>query len=73
MNSKKNLIIGGAIVASGIGALLYFYLNQQDKPKGSRINNAKHISRELVIKMLKEVQKDMFGTQHEFLIQCSWA
>jgi hypothetical protein len=60
MNSRKNLILGGTVLAGTVAAVLYFYTKSNDKPSTKSLN-AKSVSKELVIKILKETQKDMFS------------
>ncbi len=60
MNSKRNLVIGGTVLAGSVAALLYLYSRNNEK-QTTRSTSTKSISKELVVKILKEVQKDMFS------------
>lgn len=60
MNSKKNLILGGTVAAGTVAAILYFYTRTNEKQTTKSLNT-KNVSKELVIKILKETQKDMFS------------
>jgi len=60
MNSKRNLVLGGTVLAGSLAAVLYLYTRSNEK-QTTKVSNAKQVSRELVIKILKEIQKDMFS------------
>lgn len=60
MKSNKNLIIGGGIAAGAVGLLAYFLLKSKDSST-SKNQAARHVNRELVMKILKEVDKEMFS------------
>jgi len=60
MNSKqRNLVIGGALLAGGVVGFLYIY--NKNKETKAAVVPSKEISKELVIRILKELQREMFG------------
>lgn len=55
---QKNLLVGGALLLGGVASVAYFYSNRKETKKP--IVQSKAVSRELTIRILKEVQREMF-------------
>jgi len=61
MNStQRNIAIGGVLLAGGVAGFLYVY-NKQKENKLANTEPSKEVSRELVIRVLKELQREMFS------------
>jgi len=56
---ERNFLLVGALLAGGAAGLAYFYnKNKEDQMKQFR---PRTVSRKLIVRILKEVQREMFG------------
>lgn len=58
-NRQRNMLLGGALVAGGIVGCYFLYSKGKEAKKP--VEPSKAISRDLAIRVLKEIQREMFS------------
>jgi hypothetical protein len=64
MNNTRNLVIGGALLLSGAGALWYF-ANREKKSSNIKNREVRALNKELTILLLKEIQREMYNVLNQ--------
>jgi hypothetical protein len=64
MNNTRNLVIGGALLLSGAGAIWYF-ANREKKSSNLKNREVRALNKELTVLLLKEIQREMYNVLNQ--------